>query len=165
MNTDTLHKLCKVQAFELCCLTRVRVVSAKMHALCPWCHRRAKFVIMSVKTFALNIPMWGPLTTLVTRLSWAAVFSGLELWSRLRVLCEPRTWDGPLDGPPAPVIESTTRFHGCPAFCVCPAFQLPGQRQGQSTPCVSLPACLPPTTLFVLSTLPRCSPPHPPCQP
>ena len=125
MNTDTLHKLCKVQAFELCCLTRVRVVSAKMHALCPWCHRRAKFVIMSVKTFALNIPMWGPLTTLGTRLSWAAVFSGLELWSRLRVLCEPRTWDGPLDGPPAPVIESTTRFHGCPAFCVSAARPAP----------------------------------------
>ena len=75
------------------------------------------------------------------------------------------TWDGPLDGPPAPVIEFTTRFHGCPAFCVCPAFQLPGQRQGQSTPCVSLPACLPPTTLFVLSTLPRRSSPRPPCQP
>ena len=164
MNTNTLQKLCKVQAFELCCLTRMPVVSAKMHALCPWCHRRAKFVIMSVKTFALSIPMWGPLTTLLTRLFWASVFFGLELWSRLRALSEARTWDGPLDGPPAPVIESTTRLHGCPAFYVSTA--RPAPRAIYSL-CflASLPACLPPTTLFVLSTLPRCSPPHPPCQP
>ena len=62
--------------------------------------------------------MWGPLTTLVTRVFWASIFFGLELWSRLRALSEARTWDGPLDGPPAPVIESTTRLHGCPAFYV-----------------------------------------------
>ena len=143
MNTNTLQKLCKVQAIELCCLTRMPVVSAKMHALCPWCHRRAKFVIMSVKTFALSIPMWGPLTTLLTRLFWASVFFGLELWSRLRALSEARTWDGPLDGPPAPVIESTTRLHGCPAFYVSTA--RPAPRAIYSLCFLAcLPACPPP---------------------
>ena len=43
----------------------------------------------------------------------------------LRALSEARTWDGPKDGPPAPVIESTTRLHGCPAFYVSTARPAP----------------------------------------
>ena len=43
----------------------------------------------------------------------------------LRALSEARTWDGPLDGPPAPVIESTTRLRGCPAFYISAARPAP----------------------------------------